>query len=529
MAHGRMSAAPDAANDARGGAGTDDVARQAGRGGLAVAAAKAYFIVIGLVQQIALPQIVGAAGYGALSRVLGMASVAYNPIVSASIQGLSRAVAQAPEAEQAAAVRRAYGVHAVLALVAAAGFYFVAPVVARATGAPHVVGALHILAGVMLFYGLYAPLIGVLNGRRRFLHQAGLDMLAGTLRTAGLVGGAVALGSRVGGRVEGASLGFVVASATVCSLALVLVGTGKRGAGGPSARAHVTFLAPLLFGQVLLNLLLQADLQLVGYFASQAAQATGRPLTDADPLVGAYRATQLFSFLPYQLLISVTFILFPMLASAARDGDRAAAARYVRTGVRLAILLAGLMVSVTCGLSGPLLRLVFPKTGFDALASGAMQVLTLGFGVFALFGILTTVLTSLGRETASMVLTALAVLLVITTSFLLVPGTPFGRDILLRTAMSTTAGLLAATLATAVLVRRTAGAVVAPLSIARAALGLAAAIGVSRLLPPPGKIGTLIDAALLAAIYLVVLLVTGEVGRADLESVRTVLSRRRRA
>jgi stage V sporulation protein B len=525
----RRSAPPPDAPSPPAAAGEDqaEVARTAGRGGLAVAFAKVYFILVWLVPQIALPQVVGNDGYGALSRVLSMASIAYNPLVTGSIQGVSRAVAQSEPSHQPAAVRRTFGVHSVLALLAAIGFFVIGPVVARATGAPHVVTAVRIVSGVLLFYGLYAPLIGVLNGRRQFLRQAGLDMLAATLRTIGLIGGGWWFARTYGLGVEGANTGFAAASACMLLVAATVVGLGRRGAGGPSVRQHLVFIAPLLLGQVLLNLLLQADLQLVGYFASSAAEAAGRPLTDADPLVGAYRATQLFCFLPYQLLISVTFILFPLLAKAHKDGDRAAVARYVKTGVRLAMVLAGLMVSVTSGLSGPLLRLVFPGTGYDALATVSMYVLTIGFGGFAIFGILTTVLNSLERERVSMLLTGMAVALVVGTSFVLVPGTPFGSGILLRTAISTTVGLFAATLATALLVRRTAGAVAPWFSLLRVLVAMAAAITVGRLAPVTGKLSTLLFAAIVGGVYVLVLLLTRELGKQDVQSVRTVLSRRR--
>jgi stage V sporulation protein B len=525
----RRSAPPPDAPAPPGAAGESqaDVARSAGRGGLAVAFAKVYFILVGLVQQIALPQIVGNDGYGALSRVLSMASIAYNPLVTGSIQGVSRAVAQSEPSDQPATVRRLFGVHLGLALLAAFGFFLLGPIVAHATGAPHVVVAIRIVSAVLFFYGLYATLIGVLNGRRQFLRQAGLDMLAATLRTIGLIGGGWWFARTYGLGVEGANAGFAAASACMLLVAVTLVGIGRRGAGGPSVRAHLVFIAPLLLGQVLLNLLLQADLQLVGYFASSAAQAAGRPLTDADPLVGAYRATQLFCFLPYQLLISVTFILFPLLAKAHKDGDRAAMARYVRTGVRLALLLAGLMVSVTSGLSGPLLRLVFPGTGYDALATVSMYVLTIGFGGFAIFGILTTVLNSLARERASMLLTGLAVALVVSTSFVLVPGTTFGPQILLRTAISTTVGLFAATLATALLVRKSAGAVAPWPSLLRVLLAMATAIFVGRVSPVSGKLSTLLFAAIVGCVYVLVLLVTRELGKQDVQLVRTVLSRRR--
>src|SRR5215207_8724688 len=80
----------------------DDAVRTAGRGGVAVAGAKLYFLLIGLVQQALLPQnwVLGVEGYGALTRVLAITNVANNVVTQAGIQGASRAVAQAPPGER---------------------------------------------------------------------------------------------------------------------------------------------------------------------------------------------------------------------------------------------------------------------------------------------------------------------------------------------------------------------------------------------------------------------------------------------
>jgi stage V sporulation protein B len=252
----------------------------------------------------------------------------------------------------------------------------------------------------------------------------------------------------------------------------------------------------------------------------------------ADPLVGAYRATQLFCFLPYQLLLAVTFILFPMLASAQRDGDREAVGRYVEAGVRLAMLVAGAMVSVTAGLSGPLLTLVFGAKVAE-LGTRSMALLALGFGVFAILGILTTVLNSLKRERASAGLTLGAFLLVVGLCFWRVRGQPFGAGLLFDTAVATSAGLLLATAIAAFLVYRTTGGVVAWLSVVRVVAALAAALLVAHFLPPLAAASKPIYALLLAAnagavvaVYVVVLLASRELGRRDLDNARAVFARR---
>jgi len=280
-----------------------------------------------------------------------------------------------------------------------------------------------------------------------------------------------------------------------------------------------------LLGQVLFNLLLQADLTLLRRFASQAALAQGLSPAAADPLVGAYRATQLFSFLPYQLLIAVTFILFPMLASAARDGDREAVARYVRTGIRLALLLAGLMVSVTAGLSDRLLNLVF---GAEAakLGGGSLELLAVGFGGFAIFGVLTTVLNSLKHERQTLIVTAVAVTLVVSLCYWRVRGAPFDERLLLYTAQATAAGLFVATLSAAFFVYRAAGAVAPPMTLVRVLLGVGVAVTVGRLLPYAGKIMTPVYAVVVALAYVLILLVTRELAAADLATLRTVAAKR---
>jgi stage V sporulation protein B len=508
------------------------VGRDAGRGGLAVAGAKAYFIAIGFLQQIALKRVLGLDGFGALSSALSIASIAYNPVVSTSIQGVSRAVATASDAERGAVTRRVLGLHALLALPLAAVFFWVAEPLGAAAGMPHVVPALKVFAGVLFVYGLYAPLIGVLNGSRRFFAQALFDMLSATLRTVALVGGGWLLATTLGG-VLGAAVGFLVAAVTVFLAALFVVGWGRsQSAAGPAglaltAKAHLLFVAPLFAGQVLLNLLFQADLTLLRTFAAQAAARGGLPLEAADPLVGAYRATQLFSFLPYQLLVSITFVLFPLLASASRAGDTAAVRQYVRTGVRYALLVAGGLVSVTSGLAQSLLTATFGQD-VAALGTDALELLSLGFGAFAVFGIFVTVLNSLGKERTATVITALAVGLVAALCTAGMAGAVFSPELVMRTAVSTSVAIVLATLAAGYAVKKAAGAVVAGGTVLRTVLAVAATVAVGRILPTQEAAGvraliiTGLQAGLLGAVYAAALVATREVGRADLDAIRSL-------
>jgi stage V sporulation protein B len=281
---------------------------------------------------------------------------------------------------------------------------------------------------------------------------------------------------------------------------------------------------PLLGGQILLNVLFQADALLLRRFASDAALAAAKNPEIAGELVGAYRAAQLFCFLPYQLLLAITFILFPLLATARHQGDVRAVASYVSNGMRLALILGGVMVSVNGGLHGQLINLVF---GADAaaLGGGAMQILALGLGSFAIFGILTSVLNSLGKEGVSALVTLLAAIFVGGACLTTVPGTAYGPQILQKTALATSLGLIGATVLAAVFVYKTAGALMPLRSFLRILLATGVALVVGRMLPPQGKLLAIVYAAVVALVYVTLLLVTRELGKEDLRVLRKVARR----
>ena len=64
-------------------------------------------------------------------------------------------------------------------------------------------------------------------------------------------------------------------------------------------------------------------------------------------------------------------------------------------------------------------------------------------------------------------------------------------------------------------------------SVVRVAIATAVALAVGRALPLHGKLMTLVEAVVVGATFLVVLVITRELGRGDLEAIKAV--RRKRA
>ena len=131
----------------------------------------------------------------------------------------------------------------------------------------------------------------------------------------------------------------------------------------------------------------------------------------ASRLAGFYRAAQTFAFVPYQLILSVTFVVFPMVSQAVSIGDEEASRRYIRNAMRFSlIVLAGDRRAGQRRGRGRDARRV---SGRYLAGSDALAVLSLGMVCFALFVIGATILSGAGRPGLSAAIAGGAVALVI--------------------------------------------------------------------------------------------------------------------
>lgn len=510
-----------------------ETARAAGRGGVAVLGAKVFFLLAGFVQQPLLRFAVGLNDFGALAQALVVSNTVNNVVISTGTQGVSRVVASAAGHEDEA-LRATLRVHAPMALAVAAAMAAAAPIYTRFEHADDVIPPLLVLAGVALLYGLYAPLIGYLNGRNRFTRQAALDVTFATLRTVGLAAFGAAFALRGLSGVLGTTIGWLAAAICIVPLAVRSTGWGKpagseraRSPSVPTPRAYIALLLPIAGAQLCTNALLQADIALLGRFLSLSADPTSSSARDAvKSSLAIYKECQTFAFLPYQLLFSVTLVLFPMLARAQAQGDAAAVRAYVARGARLAAIFGGLLVGVILAMPESMLAFAY-GTADARLGADVLRTMVLAQGAFAMLGIATTVLTSIGREHTAAWVTLGALMAVLAMCFLLVPGAHFGHEQLLRSAQATAIAFAAALVVAALIVRSRTGAFLPVGSALRVATALAACFALGRYLPHLGRLLTPLLALFVGAAYLIVLVVTREVGAAEMAWVRALVVRRR--
>ena len=139
--------------------------------------------------------------------------------------------------------------------------------------------------------------------------------------------------------VGGAFVGFAAAAVAIVIIASRVMRLPAGGEPFPMRRI-AAFMGTVVAYTAVLNYTLNADTLLLRLVA---LSAPGMTATAAATVTGIYEALRTFALLPYQMLLVVTFVIFPLVSRATFAADRDATRAYVSQTMRYAIILAGLM------------------------------------------------------------------------------------------------------------------------------------------------------------------------------------------
>lgn len=499
-----------------------DDARVAGRGVVLITLAKIVFVGTSFGVQLVLPGVLGSpTEWGALSVAMTLTAILTNTLVAATLQTVSRFTA-ADEARASETLRESLGVQLTIGAVLGGGMALAAGTVAEHglhDGA--LAPLLRVEAIVVASYALYAALVGALNGRRRFAPQAGLDMGFSVLRTIGLVGGAA-----IGFGAIGSLSGLASAAVGILVIALFVVGTGSASRSLPLGKHFALFL-PIAAYQLALNGLLQLDLLMLKRVAAELAIEAGRSAEDAAALAsrlsGFYRNAQTFAFVPYQLTIAITMVLFPTIAKATAEGDEARTRAAITGAMRFSLLLLVAIAAPVAGASSGVLRIAY--SGELASAGGALAVLAIGQVAFALFAVAATVLTSSGRAWRAVAFGTIGVLVVVVADWIAMHAVGLEGDLPRATAIGTSIGSFVALVLVGLALRVGYGAFLPLASALRVLVAGLVAAAVAHVVPHETRWTAIAALAAGASAYVVVLVALRELGDAELALVRRVLRR----
>ena len=473
----------------------------AARGAVFIGAAKGWFLAIGFVQAVLLPKFIGQGGFGAYKRATAFANLVNNVLVAASIQTVARAIAQSAPGDRPATLRRALGLQVLVGLLVAFAFFLAIPAMTAYQHDAAIAKPLRAMSIVLFAYAVYAPLVGALNGERRFGAQAALDAGYATGRTILLIvlgsmfaAGAASTLSRGAAGAYGATVGFAIAAVAIVPITLAL--SHLRGAGRAhlSHRSYLAGLFAILLMQLLQTASLQIDVLVLGRAATLWAEKNGlagAAAADAgDHVVGLYGQAQAFGLVPYQLLLAASLVLFPEVAEARAKKDPVALRQSLAGGGRLTFLAGGFVVAALASAPRAVLFFVYGNGGPGALAPvGGANVLTalaLAHLGTALVGLAASVLAAAELTVHALVVAALAFVL---GGAGIVVGSRFpsqnALDLASHVALGLALGMAVALTLALVIVARALAPMLSARNATRVIVALAAALVVGHFIPLP--------------------------------------------
>lgn len=360
-------------------------------------AAKIWFLVAGFLLQFLLPRVFGSSAlFGMWTVLLAWASGINNVMVTGTIQTVAHFAKEGPEGVEQAK-RTALYLQLLLGTVGAVLFIVAAPLIAAFEKDATLVAPLRLAGSIIFAYSVYAVFVGAANGQRLFHKQAGLDMLYATLRT-GLVLGTAWCFHTVMATVGG----FVVAAYVIMAVSILYVGWPRASHAAPvSLWTMAKVLAGLMVYLFAINQTMFLDTYALKALYTRhvisalhlTQEAVKQPV---DALLGFYGAALAVARVPYQLMLAVTFVIFPLLSKRNFEERPDETKSYIANTLRYSLLLIGAMI-VGLGVR-PLgtVQLLFPAK--YAPGATALLWLLLGYGCFALFSIVGTILNSLGAR-----------------------------------------------------------------------------------------------------------------------------------
>ena len=463
---------------------------------------KAYFMLSGYAIIFVLPRILPPEVFGDYGVVTRIVSILNAVLITGTIQAVSKFVSQEPrhaEAVRRAAIRLQLLMGSALFLA----FLFAAPWIARYENDVGLTPYLRLSALIVISYAFYAIYMGFINGLKKFGKQACLDMGFSTLKLLLVVG----LGYymvRSGFGLAGAIGGFALAAFLILVIAMAVVRRPPlEGHLGIGRLFHFSFF--IMIFTLLITLLLGIDLLLLKKLGSEGRFA------------GYYTTAQYLAFIPYQAIISITFVLFPLISRLTYIEERGRAREYIREALRYSLMIALLIAVLFSSSSTELMRLLLPA-GYEA-GAGALSILVFGILFFALFFVSATVIAGSGHPGHSALIAAGMLLLSFCLNYALIP-----RYEMRGAAAASTVAMGFGLCAAWAYLRARFGACLPFYSVARVGGAAALVYAVSAYVPVSG-VFVIVKFALLAVVFIAVLFGTRELGARDLERVMGILGK----
>jgi stage V sporulation protein B len=265
----------------------------------------------------------------------------------------------------------------------------------------------------------------------------------------------------------------------------------------------------LILFTLVLNLLQKVDLLLIKALSSSDA-------TIASENAGYYGGAINFANITYQLVISVTFVVFPLVSQSTFINDRSQTQVYISNTVRYSLMIMAGVATLFSANAAEVLRVAY-RPEYQA-GSAALKIVAFGMLCFGLVHVLTTIISATGRPAVSLGIATVTLAASATLCAILVP-----RYGITGAAAATSIAMLVGTAVCCAYLLTKFGALINTFSLLRITAAAAVVYVGSILINGSSVVMLAVELISMGLLYVGALALTGELGREDLEKIRRVL------
>ena len=468
------------------------------KGSLYVFSSRVVFFITGYILYIILGRFVlSPAQFGTFGVVLGLLAVTNAVLMLGIRQAVSRFVSVKKEAAQTIKAK-AFRLQLVLSTAVFIFYLAASPFLANIFNEPDMVVFVPVAALSVFFQPLLEVIRGYLNGLKKFKEDSLLGIFTRILRLV-----LPLTFFAIGFSLFGVFLGIALAALVPLAFGFASTGSSKHeNKNSFRTKTLLIFALPVFAFAFTQNFIMQVDV----FFVKGLLQAS-----DA----GFYVAATTLARLPTEAILTITFVLFPLVSETTFSKAMQKARFYVMHSFRylfLFILPVSFAVSVT---AQPLMAAIYG--GEYVPGSESLAILALAYIFFALFSISATILVASGNAKRTFAVGLFALLLDIVLNYLLVPlyGMP-------GAAIATLVSMFAAAVISTVLVF--AKFKTFPLkSVLKAVVAVAVMLFASSFFPAQGIL-LVVKYLVMIAVYLFVLFALREIKETDFEVLKNAFS-----
>ena len=240
--------------------------------------------------------------------------------------------------------------------------------------------------------------------------------------------------------------------------------------------------------------------------------------TKASENAGYYSAAMDIANITYQIIVSVTFVIFPLVSQSTFAENRARTQGYISNTLRYTLMVMALTATLFSSCASSVLRVIY-RESYQA-GSPALRIVAFGMLFFGLLYVVTTIISASGQPKVSLLIGVITLVLSTTLNALLIPSRG-----LAGAATATTVSMLAGTILACAYLWRRFRTLMSVLSTARIAGCTGVIYAASLLFSPASKVLIIAQLIALSVAYVIALIITGELGRDDLRLVARVVRR----